>query len=136
LYKSELLSITSLNPSGSGTIASLAGIENMSNLTSLDLSGYSISSISPLQGLVRLETLKLADNSISDISPIQKLLKLNCLDLSGNKITSISALKSLTRLKYLYLSGNVNNSAVLNDFSPVRQYYRNLIGKDFTYDGN
>lgn len=135
LYKSELLSITSLSSIGTGTITSLSGIENLTNLTSLELQGYSIKNISQLQNLVKLESLNLSHNTITDITPLSKLVNLEYLDLSYNNIINIAPLKNLTRLNYLYLKVNSNNGTYLRDYSPVRQYYDNLSGKDFTYDG-
>jgi hypothetical protein len=134
IYLSDILSLTSLKYSGTGTIATLSGIENMTNLTELELNGYTISSLSGLQSLTNLKRLTLRNDGITDISSLSSLTNLEYLDLRLNKITNISALKGLTRLKYLYLAVNYDNDKYLTDYSPVRMYYDNLIEKDFIYN--
>lgn len=136
IYKSDLLSIESLESYGSGTIESLDGLQYMTNLRELELNGYSIVNITNIQNLTNLDRLDLGDNDIENISPLQKLTWLRYLDLSDNRITDIKVLKNLTGLKYLYLDGNRKDGVWLTDFSPVRSYYSNLRDSDFDYDDN
>lgn len=130
LYKSDVEKITALNAQHKG-IGDLNGIENLTNLQTLDLdhnlisdinaltkltnlknldlNNNKISDMSALKGLTNLQTLSLGYNNISNISPLKGLAKLHSLDLSNyyhasNYISDISALKGLTNLQYLYLS--------------------------------
>ena len=87
-------------------IESLAGVQNLTGLTSLTLSDHSISDLSALSGLTSLTHLDLWVNSISDIRALSGLTGLTYLDLTGNSITDISALSGLTNLKELVLGSN------------------------------
>ncbi|MEE2898479.1 MAG: leucine-rich repeat domain-containing protein [Gemmatimonadota bacterium] len=92
-------------------IESLAGIQNLSGLTSLYVRGTyvrgtSITDVSALSGLERLTYLNLNRNSITDISALSGLTRLTKLGLSGNSITDVSALSELTALTELRLSSN------------------------------
>ena len=88
-------------------VSSIAGIECLSNLTSLNLDGNNISDISVLSKLSNLTSLELAYNEISDISVLSKLRNLTSLNLYSNKISDISALYKLRKLtEYLGLWGN------------------------------
>lgn len=113
--------LTSLTVAGAG-IASLEGIENLTNLALLSVRANAVTDISPLAGLTRLTSLNLAANRISDVRPLAGLEALEFLAIndngaiddigplagltnlqgtlwvSGNAITSLSALRSLTRL--------------------------------------
>ena len=89
-------------------IASLAGIENLTNLTFLWIRGNSITDLRPLAGLRSLTFLNLAANSITDISALSKLRNLTFLAINDNGgITDISALSGLTSLSgTLWMGGN------------------------------
>ena len=134
VYRSDLLSIRRMESYSRGTIESLDGIQYMTNLKELELSGYSIENISNLKSLTQLERLDLSNNEIKDAGPLQNLVNLEYLDLSDNSITDIKALKNLANLRYLYLDDNRNGDKKLTDFSPTRDYYDDLEDKDFDYD--
>ena len=65
----------------SQNIASLEGIEQYSNITSLALDHNQISDISPLNNLTKLRYLALDDNKIIDISPLKNLINLEELHI-------------------------------------------------------
>ena len=88
---------------GSANIGSLGGIQNLTGLTFLSLSGNSITDISPLSGLTSLTELDLHNNSITNISALSGLTSLETLFLGFNSITDISALSGLTSLRWLEL---------------------------------
>ena len=93
-----LETLTNLNAGHSG-IASLAGIENLTSLTTLAIRGNSITDIGPLGGLTSLTFLNLAANSITDISALSGLTSLTFLDLSNNtNLTDIQPLLDNTGL--------------------------------------
>ena len=102
-----LETLTNLNAGHSG-IASLAGIENLTSLTTLAIRGNSITDIGPLGGLTSLTFLNLAANSITDISALSGLTSLMFLAINANgHITDISPLSELTSLTgTLWIYGN------------------------------
>ncbi len=87
-------------------VADLTGIENMVNLSYLQMSWNPIADISPLAYLTRLTSLYAEDNAITDISPLSTLTEMRTLDLDANWITDISALASMDSLVYLELAVN------------------------------
>lgn len=129
-------------------IKDIGGLENFTNLESLDLSFHAITDLSPLAGLARLTSLSLGGNPVADISPLAGLTNLIVLNLSGcaaqdysplsglanlqflkldnSTLADVSPLASLTNLRHLYLA----NSPV-NGYAPLAEIYPNLEGKDF-----
>ena len=115
ISKADAEKITSLNLTDY-YIDNLNGLENLTNLTRLDIydSSYShptplnhnISDITPLEKLKKIVHLSLTHNSISDITPLKKLTNLTYLDLSSNNISDITSLKGLANLTYANLSSN------------------------------
>jgi len=95
-------------------IASLAGMQNLTSLTALLLSGNPISDISLLSGLTNLYSLYLSGNLLDDISVLSGLTSLTILHLGGNSITDVSGLSGLTGLQTLGLSDNA-----ISDLSPL-----------------
>ncbi len=97
-------------------IASLNGIEQLSNLTSIKMGSNQISELSPLASLTDLTYLDLSSNQISDISPLTGLTKLTDLSLYSNQINTISSLAGLTKLTDLKLYNNqINNVGPLSN---------------------
>lgn len=103
LYKSDVEKITSLVVPDK-QIEDISGIENLSNLKELYLTGTNISDISKLKGLTNLQLLCLTGTNISDISALKELTNLKTLDLAFTKINDISDLKGLTNLQKLELT--------------------------------
>jgi len=87
-------------------IMHLDGIENLMNITSLNLSGNMIEDIRPVAVLRGLESLYLAENRISDIDTLCALNGLREIDLSFNDIEKVDVLLNLDNLKYVNLTGN------------------------------
>lgn len=98
----NLSKIKSLVISDTRTLQSVTGIEEMTKLVDLDLSGNGIVVIDGLNNLVNLETLYLNDNDIVIFPSINQLRLLNTLDISDNNINQLGAdlsgLVSLTNL--------------------------------------
>ena len=86
----------------------LEGIENLTNLQKLTLECCQIDDISYLSNLINLTELRLIDNNIKCIEALQNLCSLKTLTLRGN---------------------------LISDYSPVSNYYDNLIVKDFSLKG-
>lgn len=129
-------------------IKDLSGLENFTNLESLDLSNHAVTDITPLQGLTRLTTLSLAGNPVADVSPLAGLTSLKVLILTGSQAPDYSALASLVNLQVLLLDDStISDLAPLAgltklrqlhltktqvvDWSPIEVLYPNLEQKDF-----
>jgi len=65
-------------------ISSLIGLNNMPNLSLLDVSNNKIVDLSPVMFLENLRVLRIANNSIRNVSTLSELSLLNFIDLSGN----------------------------------------------------
>ncbi len=94
----------------SSGITSLTGLEQMTNLTDLDLSHNQLTSvynfeISPSR--LTLKRLNLSDNQLKDIQSLGTLSELVELDLSSNQIENVYVLTKLSKLISLNLSGNL-----------------------------
>ncbi|EAG1723501.1 internalin [Listeria monocytogenes] len=111
--QAELDGILDITAFGRG-IVDISGVENLTNLTRLELFHNQISDVSPLSNLTSLDELSLSSNQISDVSPLSNLTNLSDLRLDSNQISDISPLSNLTDLNSLYLEENQ-----LNDISPL-----------------
>ncbi|CAL5995393.1 leucine_Rich Repeat (LRR)-containing protein [Hexamita inflata] len=81
-------------------------LQQMFNLTFLNLSGNSIESIYPLRKLTNLLDLDVSFNNVIDISALSSLVNLKCLALCANQIVDIYPLRKLLDLQTLDLYGN------------------------------
>ena len=88
-------------------IRALTGIEQLTALTTLDLTGNQIVDVAPLAGLTGLTTLYLWTNQIVNVTPLAGLTALTTLDLSGNQIVDVAPLASLTALTTLWIYSNL-----------------------------
>jgi hypothetical protein len=87
-------------------IHSLEGMQRLTNLQTLDLSGNAVQELSPLSGLVQLQKLDLSDNRITKVTPLSGALALDRLTLSGNRISDPRPLQSLPGLTMLNIAYN------------------------------
>ncbi len=107
LFQDDVADITDLDSENYGnTIKDLSGIENLVNLTSIELNDNEISDISGLKSLTNLKVVYLNHNEISDISVFRNLPELQYLELGNNKISDISIITSLPNLTHLELGNN------------------------------
>ncbi|MDD5456244.1 MAG: leucine-rich repeat domain-containing protein [Candidatus Margulisbacteria bacterium] len=96
-------------------INDLSGIENCSNISSLNLTHNLLVDVNILSELKQLEILYLAENLIEDISFLRKLTNLRELDISFNNIREINILLILKKLEYVNLIGNpINDPHIIN----------------------
>lgn len=82
------------------------GLEQLQDLSVLNLDNNQISEIKGLENLINLEILSLKNNKISEIKGIEKLSKLKSLNLNNNRIKEINGFESLKKLKELHLWDN------------------------------
>ena len=105
-------------------IKDLSGLENFTNLETLDLSDHAVTDISPLRELTKLISLSLAGNPISDISPLVRMTNLKLLILSGSQAPDYSALSNLVNLQVLLLDNSmITDLAPLTGLANLRQLY-------------
>ena len=113
----NLTNLTSLDLWGSGQFSDLRSLRNLTNLTSLRLLGSDqVSDFSLLADLTSLTSLYLfyADIDDKDLALIAMLRNLTFLGLGGNEISDVSPLTKLTKLTWLSLFGNN-----ISDVSPL-----------------
>ena len=96
-------------------IQDISGLQYLTNLSELDLSGNSISDLTPLAALygatdgAKLRHVHLAENLITDITPLAEMTLLETLDLASNQITNITPFyheHGLYGVTWLSLAGN------------------------------
>jgi hypothetical protein len=80
---------------------------DLGQLTTLDLSGRSISNLSGLRHAVNLRALILNRNPIVDLSPLEGLSELTTLALLGNTAGDLQPLLALHNLRALCLESNL-----------------------------
>ncbi|RJO66374.1 MAG: leucine-rich repeat domain-containing protein [Myxococcales bacterium] len=114
LYYADVANLTDLDAKDFG-IASLDGIECLTDLTTLDFSENALIDLSPLAGLTDLEMLYLTDNQITNAGPLAGLIRLTRLRLDENQITDLSALAGLADLAELYVGSNE-----ISDLGPLQ----------------
>ena len=84
----------------------LGGIEQLVNLSVLDLADNSIRDLSPLSTMTFLTYLDLDNNDVEDILPLAGMCVLRFLALSRNRVADISPLLALPSLGTVELRGN------------------------------
>ena len=130
ISKDEALSVNRLIFKGKG-IKDLSGIENFTNLTTLDLGveidpvttaskTNSVTDLAPLSKLTNLRDLDLQENKAISVYQLRNLTNLEVLALSGNQLTDISELKNLTKLQSLLVDRNpLVSISVVNNFKSL-----------------
>lgn len=108
LTETQLASIATLTcdpyPEDQPLTANLNGIENLTNLESLTLSGVRVTDLAPLADLPKLQRIGLLNLDIDDLSPLEPLA-LTTLWVEGLPLENVSFLRQLPSLSALYLRG-------------------------------
>lgn len=131
-------------------ISDISNLEDLVNLTYLNLQGTSVSSLDDLKKLTKLDTLNISHSNISDLDDLKTLKSITHLDISYNSLntTDVKALRELTNLKYLDASNNdIDDVSVLRglgslttlylednpikDYTPILDVTKSLYYKDF-----
>lgn len=113
----------------------LLDVVKLYSLTTLTLSGDSLTNIAPLSALGGLTFLDLSNNSISDLRPLAELRELKMLYLDNNPITDFSPLYSLPQLEMLSIRGvaiTEEQFASLAEALPKCEFHRDASDKDNT----
>ncbi|ABR48158.1 Spore coat protein CotH [Alkaliphilus metalliredigens QYMF] len=102
LLVSELSEIKEISAGGL-EISSLEGIEQLINLTSLDLRENFIVDLEPLRTLKNLTSLNIRETMVTDLSPLQDLINLEYLNIHSTPITNVAVIGNLQRLETLIM---------------------------------
>lgn len=113
LRTQDLAGLNELEARGRG-IVSLKGIEQLPNLTRLDLADNRIEDLAPLASLTKLKFLDLDNNRVRDLSALAGLSQLEVVVLGHNQVQDIAPLLGLGQLKSAELSGNPLSGGVEN----------------------
>ncbi|CAL6010973.1 leucine-rich_repeat domain-containing protein [Hexamita inflata] len=118
----QMTQLTKLNISF-GNVQEIESLSNLVNLAELDISANQISDIHPLRQL-QLVYLNASQNLITDITAVETMKSLMDLNLFNNQVSDISSLIILTQLEDLNLEFNkIQNTHVL-DIHPNVQNFR------------
>ena len=116
LTKLRTLQITPYNGEGAATLSSLKGLENLTELRELYVTGPgNLTDVEPLANLTKLTTLSLPyrDYSVNeppalDLSGLSGLTRLQDLRVNSS-VASLEPLRSLTDLRYLQINADWQN---------------------------
>ena len=104
------------------SINSLKGIEYLTRLETLELSGNLINDLRPLPGLTYLRQLYLEGNVVNDLAPLAELSNLRQLDLHCNMVNNVDPLGNLGNLTDLDLGCNyVSEASALSSLSNLER---------------
>ncbi|MFX1377043.1 MAG: leucine-rich repeat domain-containing protein [Promethearchaeota archaeon] len=98
--------IINLSSNDIDKISKVKGLENLMNLSKLNLNFNRITEIEGLDNLVNLKSLHLQWNKIREIKALDNLNKLESLYLNNNEIFKIQGIKNLSNLKSLMIYDN------------------------------
>ncbi|CAL6076914.1 Conserved_hypothetical protein [Hexamita inflata] len=114
-------------------LMNIFGLDQMTQLTSLDLSDNQLEDVTEIQKLTLLTKLVLSNNRISRLPWINKtLFHLKYLDIQNNKFVSVECLNNMHRLVDVFIEGNMIQDT---DYLKLLQYYNEKWispQKDFT----
>lgn len=119
-HLSSLAKLVVLDLTGSKfPVADLSVLSSLPSLSSLTMSGCSLSTIEGLAGAQNLTYLDLSNNTLRNLEVLSPMTTLAEIDLSHNAVTDLSALKDLPNL--VKLSVNFN---ALSTLAPVSSCVR------------
>jgi internalin A len=90
--------------SSRAAISDLSGLDHLTELSSLDVTGNAVTDLTPLAGL-NLWGVVITDNPVSDLSPLAGLATLTNLGASGTQVVDLEPLAAQNTLAYLGLRG-------------------------------
>ncbi|EAG1722558.1 leucine-rich repeat domain-containing protein [Listeria monocytogenes] len=88
------------------SIASIEGVQYLTNLRNLYMDNNQISNLTPISGLANLETLHLNNNQISDLGSLSGLINIRNLIMDNNQVSDLTPLSGLISLQTLQLNNN------------------------------
>ena len=79
---------------------------DLEKVTKLWVQGNQLTDVKGLENLTQLKSLDLWSNQLTDVKGLENLTQLEQLHLGGNKLTSVKGLEKLTKLEQLILYDN------------------------------
>ncbi|CAL6065611.1 Leucine_rich repeats-containing protein [Hexamita inflata] len=135
----KLLQYLTINECG---LQRTEGIQNATQLTSLNLQNNLINDLKDLDKLTLLQNLDISNNQLFDITNVGKLMKLQTLNLQNNKLMICKPLEALKLLTNLQIDGNMlqdliyvkklekfNWDMITEQNEPNNQDYHNFFNK-------
>ncbi|CAL6075269.1 Conserved_hypothetical protein [Hexamita inflata] len=126
-------------------LCSTEGIQNATELTSLNLQNNLINDLKDLDKLTLLQHLDISNNQLFDITNVGKLTKLESLNLSNNNLIICKPLEALNLLQNLQIDGNMiqdlinvkklvkfNWNMISEQIQPNNQDYHYYLGSNST----
>lgn len=101
----SLPKLEQLTISGCG-LATIAGLENATSITFLNLSQNTIRDLSPLASMVNLKQLCVDNNAVNDLTALSELKSLTTLEASFNLLTELAPIYSCSALTSLEVGNN------------------------------
>ena len=84
-------------------ITSLVGLEQLTNLSTLDLSFNPIRDLAPLRSLTQLASLNLRETLVTDLTPLAELTNLEYLNIHSVPVESVEPIANLRNLETLIM---------------------------------
>ncbi len=107
-------------------LTTTAGLESLTGLVHLDLSGNTIRNIQALNGMTKLQELHLAENALVDLNALSKLKDIRVLSIQENIIKDLTPVWNMTALEWINLSGNkVQNISGVSKLSNLVAFIAN-----------
>ncbi|BCE00735.1 leucine-rich repeat domain-containing protein [Marinicellulosiphila megalodicopiae] len=98
----RMLYVTRLNCIADG----LEGLEDWTQIHTLDLKGGGLTDISAIKTLVNMEDLVLFKNNLTNLDALEDMTQLKTLTANQNQIHDVRGLTNLDKLEYLVLKNN------------------------------
>ncbi|MFC4613980.1 leucine-rich repeat domain-containing protein [Cellulomonas algicola] len=110
----EVFTVDCPRGSSGAQVRSLDGLERITSVQQIDLTGQDVADLRPLVALTRLTSLRLTNNPrVADLSPLAGL-PLDDLGLSGTGVHDLGPLAGTTSLRFVGLGGTG-----VSDLSPL-----------------
>ena len=109
---------------------SLAGIENLTNLTALYLYDNKLTNLKGIAKLTNLKYLDVGSNNLTNLKGIENLTKLTELGVGSNNLTNLKGIENLTKLTELAVEYNKIKS--LPDLTKLTK----LESEETSFEGN
>lgn len=97
----KMANIEQIDVAGQANILSLAPLEVMTSLKTLDCAHTGITSLTPLRDLIDLKKLNCSFTRVDDLEPLANLKRLTQLNVSHTLVNSFSGLETVSNLKTL-----------------------------------
>jgi len=98
-------SLTELDISNNQNAQDLTPLSQLVNLTSLNLSGTTITDLTPIRNLTELVELNIENTSVKDLTPLKYSNKITTLILNNTAVEDITVVEKMPALKHVEMQG-------------------------------